>query len=69
MGAGAKNKKKKLKTKKLKKAEPQEEINGTIEKLLEDEVDVIDTNNLIYAASTIMTLTQNEPSKRSKKKM
>jgi len=29
-------------------------------------MDVTDINNLIYAAATIMTLTQNEPSKRSK---
>jgi len=27
---------------------------------------ITDINNLIYTAATIMTLTQNEPSKRSK---
>jgi len=45
----------------------QEEINGVIEKLLEeDEMNVTDINNLIYAAAKIMTQTLNEPSKRSK---
>jgi hypothetical protein len=45
----------------------QEEINGVIEEILEeDEMDVTDINNLIYAAATIMTQTLNEPSKRSK---
>ena len=45
----------------------QEEINGVIEELLEeDEMNITDTNNLIYAAATIMTQTLNEPSKRSK---
>ena len=45
----------------------QEEINGVIEELLEeDEMNTTDTNNLIYAAATIMTQTLNEPSKRSK---
>jgi len=34
----------------------QEEINGVIEELLEeDEVNITDINNLIYAAATIMT--------------
>jgi hypothetical protein len=45
----------------------QEEINGVIEELLEeDEMDITDINNLIYAAATIMTQTLNEPSKRCK---
>jgi len=45
----------------------QEEINGAIEELLEeDEKNITDINNLIYAAVTIMTQTLNEPSKRSK---
>ena len=45
----------------------QEEINGVIEELLEeDEMNITDINNLIYAAATIMTQTLNEPSKRSK---
>jgi signal transduction histidine kinase len=45
----------------------QEEINAVIEELLEeDEMDITDLNNLIYAAATIMTQTLNEPSKRSK---
>jgi hypothetical protein len=45
----------------------QEEINGVIAELLEeDEMDIIDINNLIYAAATIMIQTLNEPSKRSK---
>jgi hypothetical protein len=44
----------------------QEEINGVIEELLEeDEMDITDINNLIYDAATIMTQTLNEPSKRS----
>ena len=34
----------------------QEEINGVIEELLEeDEMNITDINNLIYAAATIMT--------------
>ena len=34
----------------------QEEINGLIEELLEeDEMDITDTKNLIYAAATLMT--------------
>jgi len=45
----------------------QEEISGVIEELLEeDEMNITDINNLIYAAATIMTQTLNEPSKRSK---
>ena len=45
----------------------QEEINGVIEELLEeDELNITDINNLIYAAATIMTQTLNEPSKRNK---
>ena len=45
----------------------QEEINGVIEELLEeDEMNITDINNLIYAAAIIMTQTLNEPSKRSK---
>ena len=45
----------------------QEEISGVIEELLgKDEMDITDINNLIYAAATIMTQTQNEPSKRAK---
>ena len=45
----------------------QEEINGVIEELLEeDEMKITDINNLIYAAAAIMTQTLNEPSKRSK---
>ena len=45
----------------------QEEINGVIEELLEEEkMNITDINNLIYAAATIMTQTLNEPSKRSK---
>jgi len=46
----------------------QEEINGITEELLEeDEMNITDINNLIYAEDTIMTHTLNEPSKRSKK--
>ena len=44
----------------------QAEINGVNEELLEDETDITDINNLIYAAATIMTQALNEPSKRSK---
>ena len=45
----------------------QEEINGAIEELLEeDEMNITDINNLIYAAATIMTQTLNKPNKRSK---
>ena len=47
--------------------ELQEEINGVTEELLEeDEMDITDINNLIYAAATIMTQTLNEHSKRSR---
>jgi hypothetical protein len=46
----------------------QEEINGAIEELLEeDEMDITDINNLIYAAATITTQTLNEPSKKVQK--
>ena len=42
----------------------QGEINGVIEELLEeDEMNITDINNLIYAGATIMTQTLNEPSK------
>ena len=45
----------------------QKEINGVIEEILEeDEMDITDTNNLIYAAATIMTQTLNEPRKKAK---
>jgi hypothetical protein len=45
----------------------QEERNGVIEELLEeDEMNITDIDNLIYAAATIMTQKLNEPSKRSK---
>jgi len=45
----------------------QKEINGVIKELLEeDEMDIKDINNLIYAAATIMTQTLNERSKTSK---
>ena len=45
----------------------QEEINGVDEERLEEEeMDITDINNLIYAAAKIMTQTLNEPSKRSK---
>jgi hypothetical protein len=45
----------------------QEEINGAIEELLEEEeMDITDVNNLIYAAATIMTQTLNEPRKKKK---
>ena len=45
----------------------QEEINGVNEELLEeDEMNITDINNLIYAAATIMTQTLNEPSKKAK---
>jgi hypothetical protein len=44
----------------------QEEINGIVEELLEeDEMDITYINNLIHAAATVITLTMNEPSKRS----
>jgi len=45
----------------------QAEINGVNEELLEeDEMDITDINNVIYAAATIMTKTLNEPSKDTK---
>ena len=45
----------------------QEEINGVMEELLEeDEMDITDINNLIYAAATIITQNLNEPGKRIK---
>ena len=44
----------------------QEEINGVTEELLEDEMNVTDINNLIYAAATITTQTLNESNKTSK---
>jgi len=45
----------------------QEEINGVMEELLqEDEMDITDLNNLIYTAATIITQTLNEPDKRIK---
>jgi len=44
----------------------QEEINGAIELLEEEEMDITDINNLIYAAATIITQTLNEPSKENK---
>ena len=45
----------------------QEEINEIIEELLEeDEMNITDKNNLIYAAATIMTQTMNEPNERGK---
>ena len=45
----------------------QEEINGVIEELLvENEMNVTDINNMIYAAAPIMTQILNEPDKRSK---
>ena len=36
----------------------QGKINGIIEELLEDEMNITDINNLIYAAATIMTHTE-----------
>jgi len=45
----------------------QEEINGVTEELLEeDDMNITDINNLIYAVTTIMTQTLNEPSKKAK---
>ena len=45
----------------------QEEVNGVIEDLLEEnEMDITDINNLIYAAAKFMTQSLNGPSKRSK---
>jgi len=46
----------------------QEEIEGVNEELLEEEeMDIRDINNLIYAAATIMAQTLNEPSKKKTK--
>ena len=43
----------------------QEEINGVIDELSEEEeMDITDINNLIYAAATIITQTLNKPSKK-----
>jgi len=43
------------------------EINGVTEELLEeDEMDITDTNNMIYTAATIITQTLNKPGKRIK---
>jgi len=45
----------------------QEEINGVIEELLEEEeMDITDINNVIYAAATIITKSLNEHGKRIK---
>jgi len=45
----------------------QEEINGVIDELLEEEeMDITNVNNLIYAAATIIKQTLNEPSKKTK---
>ena len=45
----------------------QEEIHGIIEELLEEEeMDITDINNLIYAAATIITQTLNDPNKKNK---
>jgi len=45
----------------------QEEINGVVEEHLEeDEMDITDINNLIYAAATVITQTLKEPGKRIK---
>jgi hypothetical protein len=45
----------------------QQETNGVIElPLEEDEMDITDLNNLIYAAATIVTQIMNEPSKNAK---
>ena len=53
-------------TKNSKLTKFQEEINGIIEEMLEEEeVDITDINNLIYAAATIMTLALNKFSKRN----
>ena len=47
----------------------QEEIKGVIDELLEEEeeMDITDINNLIYAAATIIKQTLNEPSKKKTK--
>jgi hypothetical protein len=45
----------------------QEEINGVLDELLEEEeMNITDINNLIYTAATIITQTLNEPSKKTK---
>ena len=45
----------------------QEEINGVIDELLEEEeMDIADIKNLIYAAATTVTQTLNKPSKKNK---
>ena len=45
----------------------QEQINGVIEELLEeDEMNITDINILIYAAATLMTQTLNERNKEEK---
>jgi hypothetical protein len=54
-------------TTKSKSIKLQEEINGVIEELLEEDVmDITDINNLIYAAATLITQNLNEPNKRNK---
>jgi hypothetical protein len=47
----------------------QEEINGVIEELLEEEMDITDINNLIYATATIITQTLNEPREKKLEEM
>jgi len=45
----------------------QEEINGVIEEVLEeDEINITDINHLIYPAATFMIQALNEPSKEAK---
>jgi hypothetical protein len=44
-----------------------EEINGVIDELLEEEMDITDINNLIYATATIITQTLNKHSKKKTK--
>jgi len=44
----------------------QEEINGVIAELLEDEKNIKDIKNLIHRAEKIIIQTLNEPSKRIK---
>jgi hypothetical protein len=45
----------------------QEEINGVMEEISEEnEMEVTDIKNQIYAAATIMTQSLNEPNKRNK---
>ena len=45
----------------------QEEINGVIDELSEEEeMDITDINNLVYTAAAIITQTLNEPSKKNK---